>query len=237
MHVKWWGLLLWGASFVAQGEALQARGVVSALNQAELSVEIGARVVEIPFRKGESFKRGDLLLALDCALYEAQRDKVKADLEASQIRFDNKQRLLKSRSIGKTEVEIAQLALEKNRAEYQMVELNVSRCRLHSPWDGHVAELLVHKHEVVEANQQVMKIVAASSLEVEFVIPATWLQWLKVGHPYRMTIDETGEVVEGGVDVIGAVVDPVSQTISLRSSVQASASLLPGMSGTASFVR
>ena len=216
---------------------LQARGVVKAIAQAELSVEIGARVQKIPFRKGDSFNEGDLLLELDCRLYKAQRDKVKADLEASQIQLDNNLQLQKVRSIGKAKVILSRLARDKNWAEHEMVELNVSRCYLKAPWSGRVAAVHVNKHETVEANEKVMNIVAASPLEIEFVIPATWLQWLKAGQRYTMKIDETGEVIEGKVDVVGAVVDPMSQTIGLRSMVEKVGPVLPGMSGTALFIR
>ena len=50
----------------------EIRGVLRALDRALLSSELNARVLEMPYREGESFRRGDLLIRFDCAAYQAQ---------------------------------------------------------------------------------------------------------------------------------------------------------------------
>ena len=49
-----------------------ARGILRAQDQAVLASEINGRVLEMPFRDGESFHRGDLLVRFDCSAYQAQ---------------------------------------------------------------------------------------------------------------------------------------------------------------------
>ena len=44
-----------------------ARGILRAQDQAVLASEINGRVLEMPFRDGESFHRGDLLVRFDCS--------------------------------------------------------------------------------------------------------------------------------------------------------------------------
>ena len=61
----------------SRGESSPIRGVVRAVRQATISSEAALRAVEVPFREGDRFKRGDLLVAFDCrrqiAEYEAGR--------------------------------------------------------------------------------------------------------------------------------------------------------------------
>ena len=54
------------------GEAMPVRGVIRAIDQAALSTDLQARVMQIGFREGESFKKGDLLISFDCERYRAE---------------------------------------------------------------------------------------------------------------------------------------------------------------------
>jgi len=62
------------------------------------------------------------------------------------------------------------------------------------------------------------------------------LKWLKKGHPVKIIIDETGEVLDAKVISLGAAVDAVSQTIELKAQFNKKyESLIPGMSGIVKF--
>ena len=62
------------------------------------------------------------------------------------------------------------------------------------------------------------------------------MSWLKVGHPVIVFIEEINEEFKATVSGIGANVDPVSQTIQLRATIDNNnESLLPGMSGRVTF--
>ena len=51
---------------------IPVRGVVKAVDKAELSTDLVARVTAIGFRFGERFKKGDLLVTFDCDRYRAE---------------------------------------------------------------------------------------------------------------------------------------------------------------------
>ena len=48
-----------------------------------LAAEIGARISRLPLTEGGSFTEGQLLVAFDCSLPQAQLDKADAELEAA----------------------------------------------------------------------------------------------------------------------------------------------------------
>ncbi len=73
-------------------------------------------------------------------------------------------------------------------------------------------------------------------VEKSVVIPSKWLKWLKKGHPVKIIIDETGEVLDATVISLGAAVDAASQTIELKAQFNEKyESLIPGMSGIVKF--
>ena len=103
------------------------RVVVQSLMQATLSAEIAARITRMPFRDGDAFRKGDVLVAFDCDIFEAQRDKVEAELKAAQAKLDNDRQLAATRSIGALEVILSEVSLQRAQAELRMARINTDR--------------------------------------------------------------------------------------------------------------
>src|SRR5215210_7558187 len=59
-------------------------GTVKARRRAQISPEVGGRVVEVPFREGEAFKRGDVLLRLDASVPAARITLSRRELQAAE---------------------------------------------------------------------------------------------------------------------------------------------------------
>ena len=232
------GLLLAALLFSAlptQAEEYKARAVINAWDRAVLSGELAARITSLPKRPGESFNKGDLLIGLDCALYEAQASKVAAEHTAARVKLDNARQLNELRSIGSLDVALAQSEYAQTQAELRIARINTQRCRIKAPYNGKVVTVLVNQHENIRQQQELIEIVADQRLEAEVVVPATWLSWLQPSMPLTLQIDETGARVEATIAAISPAIDPVSQTLLLRAELAPSAALMPGMSATAYF--
>ena len=75
-----------------------------------------------------------------------------------------------------------------------------------------------------------------STLEVDLIVPSTWLRWVNKGTRFEFDVDELGRSYTAQVDRLGAKVDAVSQTIKITGSfVDRPGNVLTGMSGTAKF--
>ncbi len=215
--------------------ASDSRGVIQAINQVTLSSEIGARIVQMPFRIGDAFEAGAPLVRFDCAIFEAQRDKVRADRTAAAARLDNTKKLEAANSVGVLDVTLAETALQQADAELRIAQLNADRCVIKAPWSGRVTQRMANEHESVKINQELLGIVSTEALEVTVVVPATWARWLRPGLNFEMRIDETATRHAATVVAVGSRVDPVSQTLTVRGRIKADPRLLPGMSGAATF--
>lgn len=212
-----------------------SRVVVQSLMQATLSAEIAARITHFKLREGDSFKRGDTLVAFDCNIFEAQRDKVQAELKAAQSKLDNDRELERSRSIGALEVQLSEVALQRAKAELRMAEINIERCVIKAPWPGRVMQRKAQELEVAKLHQEILTIVSTESMEVMAVVPGQWIRTIRPGQTFEVRIDETGTRHSAVVVALGSQVDAVSQTINLRGRIANDPKLLPGMTGTASF--
>ncbi len=227
------GLALIG--FNANAQTHSSRVVVQSLMQATLSAEIAARITHLPFREGDSFKKGDTLIGFDCEIFEAQRDKIAAELKAADAKLVNDRELEKTRSIGALEVQLSEVSVQRAKAEMRMAQINTERCVIKAPWAGRVMLRKAQELEVAKLHQEVLSIVSTEAMEVMAVVPGQWVRTLKVGQNFEVRIDETGTRHTASVVAIGSQVDAVSQTINLRGRIARDPKLLPGMTGTASF--
>ena len=98
-------------------------------------------------------------------------------------------------------------------------------------------EVAVNEHETVPSDKEILSILNDNDLEIELIVPSNWLNWLTVGESFSFQIDETGKTFDAKVNKMGAVVDPVSQTIKLigKFNNKQLDGVLSGMSGTAQF--
>jgi membrane fusion protein, multidrug efflux system len=214
----------------------RARGILVASHKASLSSELAAKVIAVPKKMGESFHKGDLLIQLDCRLYNAQLEKVEAEAKMALAKLENVQQLNRLNSIGTLDVVIAEADLQKVQAERTMARLNVERCNIKAPFAGSIEQLDVQPFEVVQQQQALMKIVGLERLEADIIVPAQWMTWLTINKTIVLQVEETQQRLPAVVSHIGPSVDPTSQTVQIRATIKdVPSKVLPGMSVVAEF--
>lgn len=224
------------SDFKTDQDSIPVRGVVRAVDQAAFSTDLGTRVVKIEVREGVAFKTGDLLVEFDCRKPRAEAASAEAVHREMRLTLESNVHLEKHQAIGRHDVEISKARVAKAAAEADALKARLDQCRVMAPFDGRVSELGVHVHEVPAPSKPFLAIVGASRLEVELILPSSWLSWLKAGAEFTFAVDETRRSYPMTVSRLGAAVDPVSQMIKVIAVLQpATGEILPGMSGTAMF--
>lgn len=213
------------------------RGVVRAVQEAWIATELNARMIEISRREGESFKKGDVLIAFDCDKYTSELAAARAEEEFNRVALENSVELDKRKAIGRFEVVQNQAKLDKAKAQAETLATRVRECKITAPFDGKVAEMKARAFETSTPNQPLMRLVNSDNIEIEMIVPSAWLRWMQTGLQFRVKIDETETEHSAAVQRIAATVDSVSQTVKIMAVfTQANPAILPGMSLTADFV-
>ncbi|MDH5563099.1 MAG: efflux RND transporter periplasmic adaptor subunit [Nitrospirota bacterium] len=227
-----------GKSSGIQSSDLNAvRGVVKPSEEAVISSELQARVKRMPFRDGQAFKKGNLLVEFDCEKYWAELAAAQAELEAREKTALNNQELAKLNGIGQLEVDVSESEVKQAKAAVRSANVAVRHCKITAPFSGRVAKTLVHPHESVNPYDEVMSVLNDKNFEIELILPSTSLRWVTQNSPFKFFIDETQELYEAVVLEIGARVDPVSQTIRVFGEFKEQPQdVLAGMSGSARFM-
>jgi membrane fusion protein, multidrug efflux system len=220
----------------AEADDTSARGVVRAVTEATIAVDFTARITKLPVMEGASFRKGDVLAQFDCRRFVAETNAARAQARARELVMANNRKLLERGAIGGNEVKVSEAQFEEARANATALESKTTHCTLRAPFDGRMEERKAQEQESPAPNQPLFKIIDMSRLEIEAIIPSRWMMFVHEGDSFTFAIDETGATLSAKVTRLGAAIDPVSQTIKTYGVItDPQVSVLPGMSGTATF--
>lgn len=228
-------LLLAGTARAADaGAEAEIRFQLSPIRQAVLSSGMAGRIVELSVREGDRFAEGERLVAFDCAIYQAQLNRANAAESGARKKLDVAKRLEKLDSISILDVAQAESAQGVARAEIGVTSAQLRQCTLTAPFAGRVSARKVQRWEHVAEGRELLAIYDDSAFEVELIVPSRWLAWVKPGLGFSVRVDETGADHAAKVSRIGAMVDPLNQTVKVFGRISGdTGGLLPGMSGAA----
>lgn len=225
---------------LAQAAHAQAPGVPTSNIRAQLvarqyttlSSELPARIEKITAQEGKGFKAGQVLVALDCGVQQAQLAEARAAVAAAEKKKAVNQRLAELNAGGSLEADLAAAEAEQAVAKLRLAQAIVGKCTIRAPFSGRVVAQMARAHQYVQAGQPLLEILDNSALDVEFIAPSSTLAWLKPGHAFTVVIEETGKSYPAKLTRIGAKVDAVSHSVKAVGRIQGAApELIAGMSG------
>lgn len=220
----------------ARAELNSIRGIITPAAEAVLSSEIQGRIQYLPLRDGQRFKKNQVLVSFECSKLEANLASAKAEHEANVKTLKNGQQLSTLHAIGGLEIEISLAEVKKSQAAVDIAQTDVNNCVIRAPFSGRVVKTLVNQYESVNPYDQLLSILDDSRYEIELILPSTALQWVGKDKPFDFTVDETGKTHKATVAILGASIDPVSQTFRITGHfLETPQDILSGMSGSAHF--
>lgn len=197
-----------------------------------IAAEIGAKVNRISVPEGGSFRAGQVLVSFDCSIQQTQLAKAKAELDAAITTYNANVRLAELNSVGLMDLDLSKSAADRAKAEVMGNEALLSKCAIHAPYAGRIAEQKIREQQYVQAGQPLLEILDDSVLELEFLVPSRWLAKLRAGDGFMVEIDETRKTYPARFIRIGARVDPVSQSVKVAAAINGRfPELIAGMSG------
>jgi RND family efflux transporter MFP subunit len=208
------------------------RAQLTAVTYNSIASELNAKISELPFKEGQTFKVGQVLVVFDCATQQAQFQKTKAVLSIADRNFQTQKKLLALGSVGRIEYENSYSEYLKTKAENDELASVLARCNVLAPYSGLIVEQKVRSQQFVQAGQPLLDILDNTSLELEFVAPSKWSPWLTQGYKFEIKLDETAKSYPAKITRVNGKIDPVSQTIKVAAVIDGEfKEISPGMSG------
>ena len=210
------------------------RGIVRALNQAAISIDLPVRVSKLHVREAEAFRKGDTLVTFDCRRLRAELAAAVATSREMRLTLQSQTYLDARGAVGKLDVEISKARADKAEAEASAIGVRLDQCVVTAPFDGRMAEIKINEHEVPATGQPFMTLVDETRFEIDLILPSHALKNLESASAFKFLIDETGSSYDARILRFGAAVDPVSQSVkAIGAFEEPDRRIVAGMSGTA----
>jgi len=227
---------------VALARPVIGDGSVVPWQELVIGTEIGGlRVLEVGFEPGDTVRRGQVLVRLDPAIPAAQAAQAEAALAEAEAALRMAQAdLRRSQELVRTDIASRQTLEQRQSAEQQAeARLLAARARrdeaaarveqttIEAPEDGVVSRRSVLVGAVVQAGQEMLRLIRDGRLELDARVPELDLAGIRPGQAVRVTHGE--RVIEGRVRAVAPVVAGETRLGIVHVTLPAGSGLLPGM--------
>lgn len=208
-----------------------AVGTLKSNESVVLRPEVAGRVSAIGFKDGAVIGKGELLLALDAAIQEAELQQAKANLSLARSNHQRNVELLGRKFLSQQAVDSSAAALRVQEAAVQLAQAKVAKTQVKAPFRGVVGLRNVSVGDYVKEGQDLINLEDIATLRADFKLPESYLGRLNKGLVIEVISDALpGERFTAVLDAVDPQVDPVGRSISARARLDnAAGKLRPGM--------
>lgn len=228
-------------------------GRLQAVDRVDIRPLVSGRIASVNFRDGSLVRKGETLLTIDPAPYQAEVERASAQVAAAEARAAyastdaaRAERLIATNAIARRDYDEkmngsreAQANLKAARAALSTARINLAYTNVVAPVSGRVSRAELTVGNVVNAGASgpvLTTVVSVSPIYASFdVDEQTYLRYLRgdAGATIPVALglaDESGYSQKGVVDSVDNQLDTVSGTIRVRARFDnADGSLVPGL--------
>ena len=217
------------AQRVAVSETAVAVGTARARESVTLTAKQNGIVAKLGFTEGQKVKTGQVLIEFELRERQAELEQARAELEQSKaqreeirVRWERARALRNSAAMADAKLDDLDQQLKASEARSRMMDarIRVAEARLEdqrilAPFDGRIGLRQISLGALVKPGDAITTLDDLSLIKVEFSLPQTVLDRLKLGLPVRALSTSTGDrAFTGTLTAIDSRAD--SQTRSIR---------------------
>jgi membrane fusion protein (multidrug efflux system) len=201
-------------------EVIEAIGTVTAVNGVMVSADLPGIVETIAFESGRKVAAGDLLVRLDTRQEKAQLAAAMAQRDLARLNFDRAQGLRAEGVMSQADYDAAKAALDQAEASVGEIRATIDRKTIRAPFAGVLGIRQVHLGQYLSGGTAVVPLQSLDPIHVDFAVPQQDLARVTVGGTVRITTDSLpGEVVQGKVTAIDAIIDTATRNVQVQATL------------------
>lgn len=212
-------------------EDLQAVGSLQSNESVILRPEVPGRISAIGFKDGQIVRKGQMLVALDNALNEAEVSQMKAEYDLALSNLKRSEDLASRKFISSSAQDTAASNAQVAEAKLKLAQARLSKMRIVAPFDGIVGIRGVSLGDYVKDGTDLVNVEDVRTLKVDFRLPERNLTQIKVGQNIEVVADALpGERFTGHIDAMNPRIDANGRSIEMRARLDNTGNKLrPGM--------
>jgi membrane fusion protein, multidrug efflux system len=213
---------------------ISAVGSLTAVQGANLSLEVPGIVTEIDFRSGDDVTKGQVLLRLRADDQIAQLHALEATAALARINYDRDLKQYRAQAVSQATLDADAATLKNDEAQVAAQQALVDQKVLRAPFSGTLGIRAVDLGQYLSAGTTVVGLQSLDDIFADFYLPQQDLSRISVGQGITAAIDAyPGRSFSGRIIAINPAVDPNSRNVQVRAELPNPGHLLrPGMFAT-----
>ncbi|SOE23495.1 membrane fusion protein, multidrug efflux system [Spirosomataceae bacterium TFI 002] len=144
---------------------------IRSVNHIELRALEKGYLTKIFVDEGQFVKQGQLMFQINPMVYQAERDKAKAEMDFANIEYLNTKTLADSNIVSKNELALAKAKLDKAKAELSLAEVHLKFTEIRAPFSGYMDHFEVRLGSMVDEGDLLTTLSDNSNMWVYFNVP------------------------------------------------------------------
>lgn len=208
----------------------QVSGTLMSNEQVELRAETQGLVTRIYFKEGTHVKKGELLLKINDADYQAQLKKALANKKLKEENARRNENLLKKEAISQSDYDLSLTELNSVDADIEFLKEQIRKTEIRAPFAGKLGLRNISEGAYITPTTSLTTLEDESKLKVEFSVPEKYAMRLKTGDKISFKVSGSDLVYKASIYASDASISEETRTIKMKALLDNSNThLMPGL--------
>jgi membrane fusion protein (multidrug efflux system) len=210
---------------------VNAAGTIRSNEAVILRPEVAGRITRLNFGDGQAVSKGQLLVAFDSTVNQAEVRQAKAELDIARANFQRNDELARQKFISIRARDESAANVQVLDAKLALAQARLSRLEIKAPFSGIVGMRVVSVGDYVKDGADLVNLEDISSVKVDFRVPEKYVDRVRKGQELEVTVDALpNKPFRARVDAIDPQVDSSGRSALLRGRIDnPQGKLKPGM--------
>ncbi len=210
---------------------LHAVGSLTAVQGIFVTTEVAGKVEQILAKSGQTVKAGDLLLRLDDSVDQADLKGLIAQRKLSQLQFERSSKLLKDRSVSRSDYDQTRAGLDSAQAALAAQQAGIAKKAISAPFSGQLGIVDINLGQYLSPGDAIVSLQSLDPVYADYNLPERHLREVQVGQAVEISVQAwPGRRFKGAISAINPGIDRNTRTLRLRATLDNPEHLLrPGM--------
>lgn len=196
---------------------IRALGTAFANQSIDVTSKVSNTVVALHFAEGSEVRRGDVLVELDKKQTAAELEIAEAALAETERQYRRSLELFQTKVISQSNLDQIETALKGDRARLAAARARLDDLTIRAPFNGRVGFRAVSIGSLVSPGDAITTLDDISVIKLDFTVPEPVMSYIEPGLPVAaVSVTLPGKTFDGKVDSVGARVDAVTRSITVR---------------------
>lgn len=200
---------------------IESTGSLSAVDGVNISPQASGNIVKIAAQSGAMLKKGDLIIALDTSVEQAELKNAEAAQRLAVINYDRDMKLFKRGAVPASTIDTDKATLEEKAALAEQYRAQIQLKQIRAPFDGKLGINPVNLGEYMNAGTSFTNLQNLSPLYVNYTIPQQDISQIYVGQKVALTSKTYGnKAYTGTITAIDTQVNNDTRSMQVRATIQ-----------------